>query len=259
MSFTVNDFEDLIRILEQQPLWLARLRGLVLPDQLLSLPDLIRALAEAQERTEQRLETLTIRVDALAEAQQRTEQRVAELAEAQQQAAVRLGELAEAQRASEVRIDRLAELYGRLATDVDWLKGESLELRFQRHGASYFGRIIRRTHVLSEDERWELLEAAEERGLLSRQQVDDLQLADLFVRGRRAGEPREVYLVVEVSWTIDEGDIERAARRAELLARTGVEAIPVVAGTAVATGVPERAREAGVWQVTNGRAEPPAA
>ena len=39
--------------------------------------------------------------------------------------------------------------------------------------------------------------------------------------------------------------------------RTGVEAIPVVAGVAVASGVGEQAQASGVWQVTNGRTAAP--
>src|SRR5207237_1436153 len=70
--FTVNDFDDLIRILEGQPEWRARLRALVLTDELLALPELVRQLVAAQERTEQRL-------GELAEAQRATEARLAEL------------------------------------------------------------------------------------------------------------------------------------------------------------------------------------
>ena len=48
----------------------------------------------------------------------------------------------------------------------DWLKGESLEFRDERRGTAYSGRIIRRTHVLSGDERGELSDVAEDRGVL---------------------------------------------------------------------------------------------
>jgi DNA repair exonuclease SbcCD ATPase subunit len=49
------------------------------------LKDIVRELAEAQKRTEQRVEELTVAQKELAEAQKRTEQRVEELAEAQKQ------------------------------------------------------------------------------------------------------------------------------------------------------------------------------
>jgi hypothetical protein len=69
MAFTVQDFHDLIGILEQHPEWRTDLRRLMLTEELLSLPQITHALAEAQQRTEQR-------VAELAEAQRRTEQRI---------------------------------------------------------------------------------------------------------------------------------------------------------------------------------------
>jgi len=58
-------------------------------------------LAEAQERTEQRM-------DRLAEAQERAEQAIARLAEAQERAEQRMDRLAESQERTEQRVDRLA-------------------------------------------------------------------------------------------------------------------------------------------------------
>ncbi len=86
------------------------------------LRDIVAELAEAQKRTEQRLDSLTIKVGELAEAQKRTEQRldsltikVGELAEAQTRTEVRLGELAEAQKRTEQRLDSLTIKVGELA------------------------------------------------------------------------------------------------------------------------------------------------
>ncbi|MDW8320185.1 MAG: YraN family protein, partial [Armatimonadota bacterium] len=67
-----------------------------------------RQLAEAQRRSEQRIEELAEAQRQLAEAQRRSEQRIEELAEAQRQ-------LAEAQRRSEQRIEELAEAQRQLA------------------------------------------------------------------------------------------------------------------------------------------------
>ncbi len=48
MPFTVKDFRDLIRILEKHPEWQAELRRLILTDELLALPELIRELVNIQ-------------------------------------------------------------------------------------------------------------------------------------------------------------------------------------------------------------------
>ncbi len=68
----------------------------------------IEELAEAQKKTEERLDSLTLKVEELAEAQKRTEERVEELAAAQKRTEERLEELAEAQKRTEERLEELA-------------------------------------------------------------------------------------------------------------------------------------------------------
>jgi hypothetical protein len=41
MAFSVEDFQDLIRLLQERPEWRADLRRLVLTDELLALPELV--------------------------------------------------------------------------------------------------------------------------------------------------------------------------------------------------------------------------
>jgi hypothetical protein len=69
MPFTVEDFQDLLRLLEQQPQWKSALRATLLGEEFLQLPALVRELAEAQRRTEEELRKL-------AEAQRNTEETV---------------------------------------------------------------------------------------------------------------------------------------------------------------------------------------
>ena len=71
MPFTVEEFRDLVRILEARPEWREELRRLVLTDALLALPE---QMAELRARSEQQFQ-------ALAEAQQRTEGQVVVLTE----------------------------------------------------------------------------------------------------------------------------------------------------------------------------------
>lgn len=60
-------FHDLIRLLDQQPQWRAELRRVLLTEELLSLPEIIRELAEAQRRTETIVQKLIRRTDRLIE------------------------------------------------------------------------------------------------------------------------------------------------------------------------------------------------
>jgi len=81
-----------------------------------SLAEKVLELAEAQRRSEVRLERLEAAVEKLVEAQLRIEERlerlegvVEELAEAQKRTEARIEELAEAQKRTEARIEELAE------------------------------------------------------------------------------------------------------------------------------------------------------
>ncbi len=84
------------------------------------LRDIVAELAEAQKRTEQRLDSLTIKVGELAEAQIRTEKKVGELAEAQIRTEKKVGELAEAQKQTEKEIRGLAKQVGGLSMAVGY-------------------------------------------------------------------------------------------------------------------------------------------
>jgi hypothetical protein len=211
MAFTVQDFHDLIGILEQHPEWRAELRRLMLTEELLSLPQIVHDLAEAQRRTEQR-------VAELAEAQRRTEQRI-----------------------------------GRLQDDVGDLKGIMLEERYHRRASSYFSRLVRQSQVISSSELTGLLAEAVARGALSEEGADEVGWADVVVRGQGRDDGTDLYLVVEVSWGVGTSDVERAMRRAALLAQTGVQPLPVVAGDHIIDEAAELCRAMRVWQVLDGR------
>ncbi len=79
------------------------------------LKEIVRDLAQAQTRTEQRLDTLTERVDTLAQAQTRTEQRLDELAQAQAHTEQRVEELASDLRTLTATVQTLAETVQTLA------------------------------------------------------------------------------------------------------------------------------------------------
>jgi len=59
------------------------------------------------------------------------------------------------------------------------------------------------------------------------------------------------YLIVEASWTVDLSNVERTARQAGCLARSGLLVLPVVAGEMVRPSAAELAQKLEVWQVTD--------
>ncbi len=128
MSFDVTVFSDMTRLMVQHPEWLAEMRRLIFTDEVLTLPDAIRELTEAQARTEKRLDALTARMEELAEAQARTEKRLDALT-------ARMEELAEAQARTEKRLDaltarmeELAEAQARTEKRLDALTARMEEL-----------------------------------------------------------------------------------------------------------------------------------
>ncbi len=229
MAFTIQEFRDLIQLLEHHPAWRAELRRWVLSEELLALPQTMHELAEAQRHTEERIGQLTVRMDELT-------QRVHQLA---------------------VRMEQLVEIQSRMGSDLERLKGSDLERRHRERAHAYFSRLIRRTHVLSGDELSTLLEDAVAQQQLSEDEADDILLADVVVRGRRREDGADVHLVVEVSWGIGLSDVQRASTRATLLAKLGTPTIPVVAGFWMTPEAQEPARALKVWQVTNGHVTPP--
>lgn len=235
MSFTVDDFHDLVQLLEERQDWRAEIRRLVLTDEFLALPEQI---------VELRRETAELRRDT--EEQFRSVRQ--EIAELRQQAAELQRETAELRR----DVNALDRRVRTLTDDVGELKGDSLERRYRERGPAYFGRMIRRTHVLAAEEVDALLTDAVDRGLLAEADKDEVNLADLVVRGRSRGEDADVFLVVEVSTQVEPHDVQRAVRRAELLAQLGSPAWPVVAGHGVTESATRLIRAKPVWQLLDG-------
>jgi hypothetical protein len=187
----------------------------------------------------------------LAEAQRRTEERVGQLAAQMDELAQRMDRLT-------ARMDQLIDVQTRMGSDLERLKGSDLERRYRERAHVYFSRMFRRIQVLSGNALTALLDEAVTRKQLSEDEVDDILPADVVMRGRRRDDGTEAYGVVEVSWGIGLSDVQRAARRASLLARTGMPALPIVAGFWLTPEVEEPARAFKVWQVTNRGVIPPA-
>jgi hypothetical protein len=76
---------------------------------------------------------------------------------------------------------------------------------------------------------------AYKRGQISKEERDEVLSADLLWSGERDG--KFVVLVVEVSFTISQDDVERAKKRAEILRKLGILAIPVVGGVEIGKDV----------------------
>jgi len=193
------------------------------------LRQFVSELAQAQRRSEQHIE-------ALVEAQRRTEQRLEHL------------EVVVETLVEQVRI--LTQAQQRTVDTVGSLKGRILEWAYRDKAVAYFGRLLRRTRVVAFETIEQTLESR-----LSAEEFGDIVLLDLLVPGqpRQHSEIPEVWLAVEVSAVVDEGDVTRARRRTALLRQAGYRAIPVVAGEQTTLGAEAEARLHKVVILQNGR------
>jgi len=138
MPFTVNDLQDLTRILIERPEWLSEVRRIVLTNELLAMPSLIQELAEIQQRAEVEQAEFRKRVEAeLAELRRYVDKRFAELVEAHQRAEVEQAEfrkrveaeLAELRRYVDMRFAELAEAQQRVEAELAELR-RYVDMRF---------------------------------------------------------------------------------------------------------------------------------
>ncbi|PKO17650.1 MAG: hypothetical protein CVU38_21660, partial [Chloroflexi bacterium HGW-Chloroflexi-1] len=129
------------------------------------------------------------------------------------------------------------------------MKGNLLELTYQRRAGSYLGPVMRKVRAWVP---FELEDELEPR--LPQPDYLDLLRADLLMRGqpRERREIAEVWLAVEVSAVVDRGDVERAVRRAGHLRKAGYLALPAVAGEHVTEGAEDLAQRQGALMILDG-------
>jgi hypothetical protein len=169
----------------------------------------------------------------------RVDAALATLAEAQVKAEARLaGVEGRLTRLEAVVAELVAAIKG-LAIRSDRHEGTLLELKFRDRLPSYLGRYLRRAKVLQPADLLDEVEAS-----LESAEVDDFLRADVLAQGTVNGEP--TYVVGEVSYTADAGDVEQAARRAALLRKASLPAVGLVACEAVHPQTVAYAREQGV-------------
>lgn len=188
----------------------------------------------------------------------RLEATLQRLAEAQAQTQGELRNLAERMVQLTAQVDRLTAQVDRLAGVVGTLQGESLERRYRERAPASFDDLLRGIQVLSSEALAALLDEAQSRGTVSRDERRHLLEADVVVRGRRWEDEGEAYLAVEVSSVVDESDVRLAQQRAELLARvTGMPTVAAVAGVTITPLAEQMAKALQVWRVLDGKAFPP--
>jgi hypothetical protein len=212
MAFTVDDLDEFMSLLRSDPDLRDRVRRLVLPDELLSLPELVRQNSEDIRQLGEEVRAVS-------------------------------GQLAALTAIVEKHDARLARIDGRLGS----AEGDLAEQKWQRHFTGRFGGLVQRAHLAVLGD-LDLFERAYQAESITEQEASDTRNLDLVItgtRGRGAAQ-EDVVLAVEVSVRIESSDIVRAQRRAATLRKVGYNAIPVVAGALIEPALKREAEEQGV-------------
>ncbi len=204
---TINDIADLARILREQPEWADTIRGILLGQELIELPN---RFAEFVELTQQNFQLLR-------------EQQKADMAELK---TVVFG-LENRVSGLETEVSGLNVRVTRLEGKMDNALGSNYQNKVARNMHSILGQHLDLTRVKvlrgyqndPDADFMERLYQAEEQGIITHQQSNDLLLVDIICIGRRrANRDEEIALAIETSVTIGDNDVVRAARRSEILA-----------------------------------------
>ena len=225
----------------QQKLTSAEVRELAEQQKLTSAE--VRDLAEQQKLTSAELQKLTLTVADLSSTVTDLSSTVTDLSSTVADLGSTVADLGSSVRTVNIRNNTTA--------------GWALEWVVCNHLPAYVGRQIKRCRVVGVMDVVESLEKSPVVRELTAEDLEQLSRADLIATGTIDGEA--LYLVGEVSFTADNDDVLRAARRAAVLTKAGERSQPFVACDAISPISAELARREGVWVIVKGRLITPAA
>ena len=235
-----------------------------LADQQNTTNERLDSLADQQNTTNERLDRIDDRLDGLADQQNTTNDRLDGLADQQNTTNERLDGLADQQNTTNEQLDGLAdqqnttnERLDRIEYDQRIMRGQINNLNgsdYERKAVRRAPRLVRRhlgvrnAEVLvaisrpNGDTITNLLNDSAARGIITEDEADELDRADVILQGT-SPEGEDVYVVGEISITIDDNDVDRASARARVLRMASdTTAHAAVFGTAISDGNRERAR-----------------
>ena len=206
MSFTVSDFEDLLKIIEAKPEWRSRLRRALFPE--IDIPKAFQTLAESQAEMSSLLKRMDARIERLEIGQEQIKQDVGVLKQ---------------------DVGVLKQDVTVLKRDSANLKGKAQEQTYHNKADAIFGRYLRNGRKAGS---WvaDHLYAALLDEKVSEAEVEQVLAADLLWIGEERQTKTQLVLVMEASWLAEANDVERALKRAAVLERIGLHALPVVGG-----------------------------
>jgi hypothetical protein len=247
------DTLEIIRQLRADPALADELRAVLLSQELLQLPERVgrvelqvaelrRELAEMDARLTGRLDSVDQRFDSVDRRFDSVDQRFDSVDR-------RLDSVDRRFDSVDRRLDSVDLRLHTVEDGMAGLKGDDFERTVKENPRRYLSRLLEgAVFVTPDDFDLHALDADEEHRL---------RQGDVIVRGRLRGSGEEVAAVVETAWVAHQDDLNKATRRAPLLARaSGLPVLPVVVSRDLpAAVVIEHAQQSGIALVLAGPAE----
>ena len=196
---TINDISDIVRILNENAEWKQAVRGAILGEEISQLP---QCLADFIESTNRNFELVYGRLDGL-----------------------------------ETSVNHLTGRVDHLTGRIDNGLGMNYEYKAEHNVFNLADRylnlgrvtVLRGARIGSSLQFISALEDARDEGIIDREQFREITLLDLVFSGKRRDDNAELLVAAEVSITIGDSDIIRAAERAQMLERAAnLPAVPAV-------------------------------
>ena len=224
---TISNFDDILKVLEQNPQVRDALRRHILTEEFLQLPVMVATLLSDVAQLKEGQARLEDRQGRLEEGQARLEERQERLEGGQVN-------IEENQERLDTKVSRILGQLGRLSGSDYQITAQKMLRRIARTVLS-----VREPYNISLAGRNEnpdleaLIEEALENDKINGDEAVQLDLADMVIQALSDDNSR-VFLLVEISITVHQDDVDRAVRRAGILQKaTGATTIPVVVGTSV--------------------------
>jgi DNA repair exonuclease SbcCD ATPase subunit len=198
-------------------------------------------MEESRRETDRRFAEMAARME---ESRRQTDQRFAEMAarmeESRRQTDQRFAEITSDLRAL---TETVRNLIRRFDSELGSVKGMTLEMLYRDNATTILGKHFRNLRLV---DRGQYLQEMLDQHPITDNEWKQLVSSDVMVHGVHRLTGKEYLMVWEVSWVIDDHDVERAADRAQILRQWQANALPVVAGKALTASAHQAAQERGV-------------
>ena len=217
---TINTIEDLVRLLDENPLWAEALRARLLTRELLELPERHASfVAETQAQFALIAQQFAVVNEKFEQIDQRFEQIDQRFEQIDQRFDLVDG-----------RLDRLETEMSRVHVDLGYLKGShARNVAVEDADLIALDMGFRRVRNLTRNDLVTMSNTVDSSGLRAGE-LRSFRRADLVIEAEDANGV-STYIAVEISFTVNGRDTARAVRNAELLTTfTGRQALAAVAG-----------------------------